>query len=597
MTDGPQLPSLASVVALLYRADWSRLSLAGQVRGSDDAPSAVILYPETVRRMRPQPGGPTVTTQEPADTATLRVAPGRRYRRDDALLSAGSDGTRAWQWSPSSQVEDVQVTGGVSSGSVSGGVSGGTAPPYSALLCPSWLLTGYSLVVDERVTAFGREAIRITGTARRDGRAMPAEPRPPDRSVLGFRYDRVEAIVDAELGILLRCELANEPAGDHADKWLVEFASLDLNPGTDDAVFAPPPGSHSWDATGTGPDPAAAPSALAFLATFFPWLTSPAAKTVGGLAAGGLGAALRFSPLKLAMRPRAGQPRTHDDEPMPDDGPPFGPASPASPGGAGAGGAGAGRASRASVSEDVLALLYRSGTGVPRFTATAHFWANGAGVIAGVPDSARSHGLGGVGFLMDTLAREADTTTHQVSRVRMDGWHRYRIERVPGTARSSGPSLRASNEERYWEVRTDRVSVDGPRPAPAELADFADASWLLGCELWGGLPVTVNGRAAYRLSVRGRHTQSNLLTLGLPAVATVDAETGRLLWLTCYGRGKPALRWELRDVTDAGPVPDSGSGDSDFEFTVPAGLRIVRVGTSDDRPAWPPRARRSPYRS
>jgi hypothetical protein len=340
----------------------------------------------------------------------------------------------------------------------------------------------------------------------------------------------------------------------------------------------------------------AAPSALAFLATFFPWLTSPAARTVGGLAAGGLGAALRFSPLKLAVRPRAGHPRAQDDEPMPDDGPPFGPAS-----------AGAGRASRASVSEDVLALLYRSGTGVPRFTATAHFWANGAGVIAGVPDSARSHGLGGVGFLMDALAREADTTTHQVSRVRMDGWYRYRIECVPGPARSSGPSLRASNEERYWEVRTDRVSIDGPRPAPAELADFADASWLLGCELWGGLPVTVNGRAAYRLSVRGRHTQSHLLTLGLPAVATVDAETGRLLWLTCYGRGKPALRWELRDVADAGPGPDSdpdsdsdsgaGSGDSDFEFTVPAGLRIVRVGTSDDRPAWPPRARRSPYRS
>ena len=219
----------------------------------------------------------------------------------------------------------------------------------------------------------------------------------------------------------------------------------------------------------------------------------------------------------------------------------------------------------------MLALLYRSGTGVPRFTATSHFWANGAGII------------GGTDSLSGTLAREADTTTYEVSRARIDGWSRYRIERADD---SSGPSLRAGNEERYWEVRADRVSIDGPRPAPAELADFADASWLLGCELWGGLPVTVNGRPAYRLSVRGGQAQSELLTLGLPAVAAVDAETGRLLWLTCYGRGKPALRWELRDVTEA------VSGDGDFEFTVPTGLRIARAGTDDDRPAWPARARR-----
>jgi hypothetical protein len=190
-----------------------------------------------------------------------------------------------------------------------------------------------------------------------------------------------------------------------------------------------------------------------------------------------------------------------------------------------------------------------------------------------------------------------------VSQVRIDGWYRYRIEHVPGAgaADSSEPSLRASNEERYWEVRADRVSIDGPRPAPPELADFADASWLLGCELWGGLPVTVNGRAAYRLSVRGQHAQSELLTLGLPAVAAVDAETGRLLWLTCYGRGKPALRWELRDVAAAGPDStsdsDSRSADSDFEFTVPAGLRIVRVGAADDRPAWPSGAWRRPHQS
>jgi len=522
MTDGPRLPSLASVIALLYRADWTRLSLAGQVAGSDDTASSVIIRRSTDAAMPASAG-----------TDTLRVAPGGRYRRDGALLSAGSDGTRAWQLSPGPDAEDA----------------GG--PPFATLLCPSWLLTGYSLAVQDRVTACGREAIRITGTARRAGRARPAESRLPGRSALGSWYDRVEAVIDAELGILLRCELADGPADGRPGSQLVEFTSLELDPVTDDALVAPPPGSRSWDVTSAGHDLVAAPSALAFLATYFPWLASPGMPRPRGR--------------KRAARPRAARSQPEAAEPMPDDGPPFG-------------------AGAASVSEDVLALLYRSGTEIPRFTASAHFWANGAGIIAGM-DS-----------LPGTLARDADTTTHQVSKARIDGWYRYRIERVAGqdeqAARSSGPSLRAGNEEKYWEVRADRVSIDGPRPAPAELADFADASWLLGCELWGGLPVTVNGRSAYRLSVRGRQAQSDLLTLGLPAVAAVDAETGRLLWLTCYGRGKPALRWELRDVTEAGAGPDAVAGDGDFEFTVPAGLRIARAGTDDDRPASPLRGRR-----
>jgi hypothetical protein len=533
MTDGSDLPELSSVIALLYRADWTRLSLSGQVRGCDEALSLGVLRTGTVRTV-PPPGSPLATTREP-DAVTLRVAPGRRYRRDDAQLSAGSDGTRAWQ------IGDGPVVG-----------PGG--PPYATLLCPSWLLTGYRLSVSQdRVTACGRAAIRVTGTARGGRRAVPVEPRFPGRSALGSRYDLVEAVVDAELGILLRCELADEPAGGDPDRWLMEFARLDLDPGTDDAVFAPPPGSQSWDATGADPDPVSAPSALAFLATFYPWLTSPAA---------GHGAMSWLPGRKRGRRPSA-----ESGEPMPDDGPPFG------PGGTGGAGPAAG--------QDVLDLLYRSGASVPRFTATAHLWANGAGIIAGVPDSARGRG----GDLSDALARKADTTTHQESRVRIDGWHRYRIERARG---AGGPSVRACNDEKYWAVHADRVSVDAPRPAPPELADFADASWLLECELWGGLPVTVNGRAAYRLSVRGGHGQSELLTLGLPAVAAVDAETGRLLWLTCYGRGKPALRWELRDVTEAGP----GSGDDDFEFTVPTGLRIVRVGTGDDRPLLEGLARR-----
>jgi hypothetical protein len=182
-----------------------------------------------------------------------------------------------------------------------------------------------------------------------------------------------------------------------------------------------------------------------------------------------------------------------------------------------------------------------------------------------------------------------------VSRARISGWFRYRLERAPlpqaadaGPARRApapsqpGPALIACNGERYWEVREDRVSIASPRTAPPQIADLADASWLLGCALSEGEPAVVDGRAARRLAVRGEAEQSELLVFGLPAVAVVDEETGRLLRLTCYGAGKPAFRWELRDLEEA--AGDDGWG---FAFEAPAGLRVVRIGADDDRPTTP----------
>jgi hypothetical protein len=74
----PDLPDLAGVVALLYRADWTRLSLAGTVSGLDE-PVLTTLLTRSGNTARP---------------VTLHVAPGRRYRRDDGELVVGCDGRR-----------------------------------------------------------------------------------------------------------------------------------------------------------------------------------------------------------------------------------------------------------------------------------------------------------------------------------------------------------------------------------------------------------------------------------------------------------------------------------------------------------------------
>src|SRR5262249_23300462 len=83
-------------------------------------------------------------------------------------------------------------------------------------------------------------------------------------------------------------------------------------------------------------------------------------------------------------------------------------------------------------------------------------------------------------------------------------------------------------------------------------------------------PITFAGRAAFRLSVRGGFAQLELLWPGFPAQAVVDAQTGRLIRLTCYGGGEPARRHELPYRT-----PASKGGSGGIVYAVPPGVRAA----------------------
>jgi hypothetical protein len=67
----------------------------------------------------------------------------------------------------------------------------------------------------------------------------------------------------------------------------------------------------------------------------------------------------------------------------------------------------------------------------------------------------------------------------------------------------------------------------------------------------------------------------------------VDAEACRLLRLTCFAGDQPASRHDLSGAAEA-EVPEAGADGADaedFAFEVPDGLRVVRAGADDDRPA------------
>ncbi len=431
----------------------------------------------------------------------------------------------------------------------------------------------------------GRAGIVVTGTARSvSGKrglvtslVLPWELIPPP--------ERVSVVVDGELGILLRRELSY-PDGTVR---VTEFLGLEVGGAVDPSVFSPVAGSFFGGRPGAEDGSGRSP---------LEDLGVEALKLVGGLAAGGLGAAIKYSP-KRQVDPFAAATTEDPDDAMPDDEPlpAWAGGSAAGSSAAEAGGSGAGAAGaegRTPVGDEVLNLLYRGGLEPTAFSGRLCEWMDGevmgGAIAAAVPESARRAGFGGVGFLVDTVLSLEDSprVEHSVYSVRVGGWERFRIDRVFRTRPAHERKIKLRKRDRDVLTvtcdgqRTFRVNEDEVRVGPASgleegwhgnLAQLVDGSWLLGCRLWGGEEVEVDGRAVYRVIATAGDGPAAGVSLSLapmwwlPAVVLVDAPTGRLLRLTRYCDGRAALRHELRSVSDG--------GSDDFGFTPPDGLPVV----------------------
>ena len=475
MTGEPDL------VSLLYHADWTQLSLSAEV----------------------------------SDGSRLLIAPGRRYRLQTPDYLTGCDGDRPWKLPPPD--EDDGAGGTVHWIS-------GPRPPLPLLLCPAWLLTESRLDVTGLVSACGRDALHVVATGK-PGLENGAGPR-------RFPGDRAEAVVDAELGIVLRLTWttsAGPPGSDPSGPAeVLELVSLELSPVIDPAQFAPPPGSliaeSLRESLGGG------------------GLAWQAVKTAGGLAAGGLGAWIRYSPFGHR------RPGTSDmTAGIPADGP--APELSAD-----------GRPSGPPVSADVLHLLHAGGPA--GFAATLHRSVDFGAMLGQIPAGARRSGFGGLGLLADTIA-ELPSASQLVSALRIAGPGQYQIDHryEPG----HGPVTIACDGQRRWEVYRDRVTVGPAEPLPGDLAGLADPIWLLECRLSGGAQVTVGGRPAYRINVARSDAGRSPWLMFPAAIAAVDAELGIVLRLTSYLGGKPVRRDELRDITAAA---------GDFSVDIPPGLPV-----------------------
>jgi hypothetical protein len=458
------------------------------------------------------------------DGTEVLLAPGRRYRVTAGGHLTGCTGDRPWRLGARA----------VQDGEGAGHWVSGPEPPLPDLLCPAWLLISSQLELRGAARACGRDAFRV-GVTRRVGRATSGVP-------AQFRAGRADVLVDADLGILLRVAWLADGA-DPSDTEVTELVSLDLDPVLDPALFAPPPGSLIAESMGDALR-AGGPS----------WTLL---KTVGGLAAGGLGAWTRYAP--AARPPAADQAAEQAAEHAAEqaggpadglaDGLADGPADDAAtilPDGPAPNRSADGRPAGPPVSAEVLGLLHdRTPDG---FTATVHDWTDLPAMLSQVPAGARRAGFGGLGLLIDAIS-ERPATAHASFALRVDGGGRYRID-YPGQE-GRLPVMVACDGERCWQVYQDRVTTGPAEPPPTGVAEMLDPSWLLGCRLSGGTPVLVGERRAYRINVaRGAaNTSWSLPSLFPSAVAVMDAELGLVLRLTSYIGDRPVRRAELRDIT------------------------------------------------
>jgi outer membrane lipoprotein-sorting protein len=514
---------LPELIGLLYRADWTRLSLSAELRSETDRePLPRPLRGSRSRWYRAWPG------QRQDDGRYLRrgvllIGPGGRWRLEcpvpgrgaEGEAAEGNDGERGWSWRP-------PEVGGPPPLSVKVGAA---YPPPPELFCPSGLLGGYTLEELGPVTVAGRDAIAVAAMPRRDVLGSGSAKRP---------YDRIEVAVDAELGILLR---RIETSGGELVT-LTELTDVTMNPpeAADPARFAPPPGSHRGETQGE--NPFGGPG----------WAAAD-------LAAGGLGALLRHAPHLLGHGATDEQP-----EAMPSPDPaPLEPADGSPP------------------PDEVLELLYRSGE--PRdLGATARQWLDVFAMAAPVPEGFRAAGRGGLGDLLDAMTPGTNVARTE-ARLRVSGPDRYRLDFSSRPRRIDSTTI-ACDGERRWRVYPDGTMVGPAAPLRDNIAFLADSCWLLRRRLSGGAELTYRGRPARQLHVTpvpgdAEVAPGPLMTFTTDAIADaptdaiVDAETGCLLRLISY-TGDTLVIWsELDDISTEPIDPD------EFRVHVPPGTRIV----------------------
>jgi hypothetical protein len=522
------------LVTLLYRADWTRLSLTADVRGMLDY--RLLANQDEAQHwfVRSVPPGMTDVRHF---GARLHVAPGGRY-----YAQADGDGD---EFHTVPDVDSAVLEGLIPDGpdgpddtdDLDEGVQTWLTRRYAEMLRPVSLLSGFVLVLRGLATFADRDAYHVVATPSAAATAIA-----PGREPL----DRIEVFVDAATGILLR----REEIFEGQTLRFTEFTSARFGPleAADAAHFAPDPASDTAASDTAAEDPGQDPFQE------FSGAGWKAAKTAVDAASAVLGTAIRLTPggssgcgSGNADDPEAAIPA---DDPFPVEW-------------------GAEDAPSRPISVALLHALVRGGS-VP-FTGVFHNWTDLSAMTGEFSSAASRHGWTGVSIAARAIGDRAGGM-HKASLVRFGAGGKYRIDVLRDVGKGH-PTASACDGERRWRMYPNRVTV-GPAGPDSDLAAMADASWLLRYELSGQTELSYRGRPAYAVQVAvGDYPV--LVPTGImlfSARAIIDAELGIVLLFVSALGGRPAMRSELRDVTAA-----SAEDNAAFRIVPPPGTKVVQV--------------------
>ncbi len=522
------MPDVPELVALLYRADWTRISLSATVSSRRDhevdRQLRRLAMDERNRALGPipklwrLPDDPYVGPGRPeGGEQRILLASGGRYRieAEDGSLVAVSDGESQWV-----------ILGGVARRCP----ADGPHRTLRGLVTPQWLIACYDLDIAGLTSAGARPAYRVAATPR----AVSV------RSDIRHYHllDRVDVLIDAELGIILRSEQVFR--GQTLATAGIHDLAIDPPEAADPGLFEPPPGTPVDDHPVFG--------------TFEPqgpgW---EAAMLAANVAASAMGFAVRHAPHWPAKR------AADDESQMPPEAQDFA----------------AVMTNLVPLSDDLVNLLHRTGLPAQDFDAELHQWVD-AGTALGAAQALRSmlpqplDGIFGPDALWDAVEDRGrqEGSVHRTARLRVSMPGRYRLDHLTGRWRDKFQAIMCDGDH-TGKLYDNRVATGPAKPLDQELATLIDPAWLLTrWTLSAAGEVSVGGRRGFRIIAEARGWP----TWPGPPVplieSVVDAELSVLLRQTSYINGRPATRSELRNVT-------APAGPDGFRIEPAPGMRAV----------------------
>lgn len=405
------------------------------------------------------------------------------------------------------------------------------APGLSELLHPAWLLAGFDVTVHGTQTFGSRLSVALTATHR------PAAERHATRTTL---LGRIEALVDVELGILLRTV---EYFEDEVCR-TTELVDLVVDPLPHGAAPAPDE-SPDESPEESGEESGEPRSGGLSFEDFDIKVPAPVR-----LVARGIGAAMGEA-VRLSARRQQPTEQT-DDEPWFDEAV----AAPLLSGGLPSDG-------------DLAWLLHRSGRGTAPFTAELHHWADTGELVRAVQSmragSPLIGGLSGPDSLWSALNETNPGRTHTVHRLLFADLLHYRLDVLRGN-KSRRPVTVSCDGATAYRLYSDRLVTARPQPPDFQLSKLLDLSWLLRLELTLQGWSEHGGRRALKIAAR-RHPDAGRLP-HLPYTqmeVLIDAELGIALQYTDFHKDRPIMRSEVRDLRfvdlddgDLRPAPPHG---------------------------------------